>query len=460
MTEFDSCRIGDVGVRFDGGGALEFHSTLPSSSGTLVSERKALCQLFRTRTSYSLSSCFICEPSGSLSLNEDGCTVLRVLLPHSSPSWLPLDCVDAHHHSQILSTVADQLCEWHSVGVIHRTISPSCILVDLSPPSSTKQSGPVVVLLHWACSSFFDASSNAVITHSKLPHRVPSFTAPERLRLDAGAQPSPSEDFYGLGMIVRSLLNSVGASILKQPSSVPNGGASSADLSAPSLNEPLNSDWLWSLHVLNKPASTVLDHILQPDPLLRAFRPSNLQKLIEVHGSQVFTASCSSFVERHQSDTDMLALLSISASTLKSSTDSEVASLAWIQDIICELVVGKCVASLLCREILNVFVTGVSVKKDVIMFLHKLVQNRVLFKPVTWFTYLDIDALKQNDISVEKSTSLMQQYTTLDPCIQAFLLHLAVCPYLMPFDELVGIVKVGQCHPRFDAYHFTVFVGV
>jgi hypothetical protein len=37
---------------------------------------------------------------------------------------------------------------------------------------------------------------------------------------------------------------------------------------------------------------------------------------------------------------------------------------------------------------------------------------------------------------------------------------LAVCPYLMPFDELVGIVKVGQCHPRFDTYHFTVFVGL
>jgi serine/threonine protein kinase len=460
MSEFDSCRIGGVGVRFDGDGALEFHSSSPTSSGILVSERKALRQLSRIRKSYSLTNCFICEPSGGLSLNEDDRTVLRLLLPHSSPSWLPLSCLDARHHSQILSAVADQLCEWHSVGVIHRTISPNCILVDPSPPSSTKIVGPAVVLLHWACSSFFDATSNAMITHSKLLHRIPSFAAPGRLRLESGASPSPSEDFYGLGLMVRSSLHSGADGILKQPSSVPDGGNAAADLSAhSSLNQPSNSDSFWSLHVLRKPASTVLDHILQPDPLLSAFQPSKLQSLISAHGSQVFTASCASLAESHQSNTDMLASLSISVSAFKSSAESEVASLAWIQSIICELVSGKCVSALLCREVLNVFVTGVSVKKDVICFLHMLVQDHVLFKPVTWFTYLDIHALKQYDISVEKSTTLMQQYPTLDPCIQALLLHLAVCPYFMPFDELVSIVKVRDCILWLDTFRIYVPVA-
>lgn len=431
MRELDGCRIGDVVVRFDGNSELEFRSTSTSCIALLHSERKALTQLSRVRKMFSLSNSFICEPSGSLLLDDDGCTTLRLLLPHASPSWVPLNCVESSIRCRVLSIVADQLCDWHSVGVTHRTVSPNCILVDTTPPASANTPGPAVVLLHWACSSIFDSTSDAFTVHANLPHLVPSYAAPERLRWGDSSPPSPSEDFYGLGVIVKNY----SADDVQGDSSTPTR-ASSPIVSSPSTcNNTLTSDELWQLLISNQPASTVLEFFLQPDRHLRAFNPSCLQKLIETHGSEVFATNCMPLVA-NQTTENLLGILS------ETSGDSNVASVSWIQTVVGEIMHGKCVSASLCREILKMVVIGVTSKKEIVAFLHKLLQDRVLSNPCPWFTCLKIEALSNYDFFVEKIEALVQQYSLMHPSIQTMLLHMAVCPYFIPYDELVGIVQV------------------
>lgn len=445
MIELDGCRIGDVVVRFDGNSELEFRSTSASCIALLHSERKALTQLSRVRKMFSLSNCFICEPSGSLLLDDDGCTTLRLLLPHASPTWVSLNCVESSVRCRVLSIVADQLCDWHSVGVTHRTMSPNCILVDASPPASANTPGPAVVLLHWACSSIFDSTSDAFTVHANLPHMVPSYAAPERLRWGDGSPPSPSEDFYGLGVIVKTHA----AEGVQGGATSTGPGASSANFSFPlACNNTLTSDELWHLLISNQPASTVLEFFLQPDRYQRAFNPSCLQKLIETHGSEVFATSCLPLVA-NQTTEGLLGILS------ETSSDSNVASVSWIQTVVGEIMHGKCVSASLYREILKMVVIGVTSKKEIIAFLHQLLQDRVLSNPYPWFTCFKIEALINYDFFVEKSEALVQQYSLMHPSIQTMLLHMAVCPYFIPYDELVGIVQVRD--GNFDSFDICVF---
>jgi hypothetical protein len=423
-TDLHCCGIGDVGVRLIDGAVLEFRSASPCSVGLICQERKALAQLCRIRQVYSLSNCFVCEPSGGLSLDDDGCTVLRMLLPHASPSWVPLHSVDASIRSKVLSVVAGQLCDWHSVGVVHRTVAPNCIIVDPSPPSSASIAGPAVVLLHWACSSIFNGQSKAFTTLSNSPHRVPSYAAPERLRWKDASPISPCEDFYGLGLIVKRYVSS--------------------DKDTPAKDSfsgfPLNPEQLWKLLITSNPVSTVLDYVLQPDCLLRAFRPSALQNLILAHGSEVFASPCQSLLEQTEPETGSNDAVSGPLSPI--SADSTIASLYWIENCVRELVDGECIKELLVREISKLIVIGVTVQKDVLRFLRTLLHNRVLMRITPWFVYVDIDAVKQCDAFVEKSSVLMRQYDSVNPCTQVILLRMAACPYFMPIRELLGTVQV------------------
>ena len=440
MIDLEGCRIGDVAVRFDGDGVLEFRSSSSCSTGLLFSERKALALLSRVRKALSLSNCLICEPSGGLCIDDDGFATLRLLLPHASPTWLPLDSIDPRIRCQILSRVADQLCDWHSVGVVHRTVSPNFILVDPSPPASANIEGPAVVLLHWACSSIFDITTNSFTIHSILPHRVPSYAAPERLRWGDKSPPSPCEDFYGLGVIAKSCAISERADCTQELNSAPPMETCSANFFLPSeFNKPLTSDRLWHLFLSSTPDSTVLDVFLQPDSFLRAFRPFDLQRLIDLHGSEVFSASSLPLVA-NRTPKDLNATLSASIS--ETAADFNVASIDWIQNLVIEIMNGKCISASFFQEILKLVVIGVTSKKDIVLFLQKLLQDRVLFKPASWFAYFDIEALKQYDVFAEKSTALMQQYATMESSIQAVLMHMAACPYFIPYHELDRLFQV------------------
>jgi hypothetical protein len=428
MTDLDSCSVGDVSVSFDGGGVLEFRSASPSGIGSMCVERKALLHLRRVRRMFSLSNCLICEPTGGLSFDDDGRTVLRMLLPHESQSWLPLHHVEASIRSKVLSIVADQLCDWHSAGIIHRTMSPNCILVDPSPPSSANFAGPAVVILHWACCTIFDAASKAFVNLSNSPHRVPFYAAPERLRWADASPISPCEDFYGLGMIVKEYLSPDKAG--------PVNGFSTK------IKNPLKADELWHLHVSNNPVSTVLDHILQPDCLLRAFRPIALQTLIELHGSEVFASPCKSLFEQNELNYISGLNAALSSSPSQIAADSDVASLSWIESCVHDLVDGKCVKALVIGEVLKLIVLGVTVRRDIIQFLRKLIRDRVLIRLTPWFVFVDLDALKQCEAFVEKSTVLMRVYDSMNPTMQSVMLHLAACPYFVPFHKLLAIAQV------------------
>jgi hypothetical protein len=272
-----------------------------------------------------------------------------------------------------------------------------------------------------------------------VPHRVPSYAAPERLRWTGGSLSSPCEDFYGLGIIVRnhSSAGGGGGDCLQEPNCAAQISASAKLSCSHESSTPWTPDRLWSILVSSKPSTTVLDVFLQPDCFQRAFKSSDLQKLIELHGSDVFISSCLPLVEI-QTNADPLLPRVIS----ETSGDSDVASFPWIQAVACEIMDGKCISASLCQEILKLVVVGETSKKDIIIFLQNLLQDRVLFKPVPWFTYFDIEALKQYDVFIEKSAALIQQYDTMDPSIQAILLHMAACPYFIPFHELVSLVQV------------------
>jgi len=85
---------------------------------------------------------------------------------------------------------------------------------------------------------------------------------------------------------------------------------------------------------------------------------------------------------------------------------------------------------------------GATTEKDIISFLKKLSHDRVIFRPAPWFTYLDVNALKSYEVFVEKSDALMQKWDTMHSGIQIMLLHLAVCPYFIPYYDLVDIAQV------------------
>lgn len=431
MTDLEGCRIGDVGVRFNGGGALEFRSASPGNTALLLSERKALVELSRIHKELSLSSCLICEPSGGVCVGDDGCTTLQLLLPYASSSWVPLCDVEPSILSKVLVAVANQLCEWHSAGVVHRTISPSSILVDPNPSSSLKITGPAIVLLHWACCSTFNATSNTFSFYSNLPHRVPSYAAPERLLSVDSSPPSPFEDFYGLGLVVKRSLHT------HEPECLPAPNSDASDR-VPSVNfSSLSGDSLWRTVIFSKPASTVLDYFLQPDFILRSFSRARLQRLIELHGDALFSSSCSSLNEQSESDSDFFAAF---AGPLPGK--SAVASLSWIQSVATEIIDGKCLGAAFSREIQKLALVGATTEKDIISFLKKLSHDRVIFRPAPWFTYLDINALKSYDVFVEKSDALIQKWDTMHSAIQIMLLHLAVCPYFIPYYDLVDIAQV------------------
>jgi hypothetical protein len=434
MSDLEGCRIDDVGVRFNGGGALEFWSASPGNTALLLSERKALVELSCIRKTLSLSSCLICEPSDAVCVGDDGCTTLKLLLPYASPSWVPLCDVEPSILPKVMVAVANQLCEWHSAGVVHRTMSPSCILVDPSPigPSSLKITGPAIVFLHWACCSTFNKTSNTFSFYSNVPHRVSSYAAPERLLSEDCSPPSPCEDFYGFGVIVKRLLYA------HEPEVFPESNRGSTGVGVPSVNvSSLSGDGLWRTVISSKPVSTVLDHILQPDCILRAFSRARLQRLIELHGDAVFSSSCSSLNEQSQSDSDFVAAF---AGVLPGK--SAVASLSWLQTVVTEIVDGKCVGAAFSREIQKLIQVGTTTEKDVISFLKTLSSDRVIYRPAPWFTYLDINTLKVYDLFVEKSDALMQKWDILHSDIQIILLHLAVCPYFLPYYDLVDIAQV------------------
>jgi hypothetical protein len=210
----------------------------------------------------------------------------------------------------------------------------------------------------------------------------------------------------------------------------------SVENKAASISARNTCDMFWHLLVSDKPATTVLDYILQPDPLRRAFKPMALQKLIQLHGPEVFSSSCSSLDGSTSHSHDLLSLCRSSAAS------AQVATTSWIQGLASELVDGLGMSEVLSRELLSRAVAGTTLQKDISQFLQKLVEDLVLCRVVPWFTYLNIEKLTEYGAFVEKSTLLFQQHPALEPCVQAFLLHMAVCPYFIPFDELAGAVQV------------------
>jgi hypothetical protein len=174
--------------------------------------------------------------------------------------------------------------------------------------------------------------------------------------------------------------------------------------------------------------------------LLRAFRPSALQNLIELHGAEVFASPCKSLFEQNGCASFLNSALSSALSP--TSADSDSASLSWIESCVRELVDGKCIKATIVREILKLIVVGVTLKKDVILFLKKLINDRILIRLTPWFVFVDIDALKQFDAFVEKTSVLMWQYDSMNPSLQSVLLHLAACPYFIPIHKLLSIVQV------------------
>jgi hypothetical protein len=100
--------------------------------------------------------------------------------PHSSPKWSLLSAVeDRRHIRAFASVIATLLQHWHALGVVHRSLSPSSVIVDLARSDDPDENS--VVLLSWGGFAAYNWSQASYVCCSPFPHPSPHHAPPERL---------------------------------------------------------------------------------------------------------------------------------------------------------------------------------------------------------------------------------------------------------------------------------------
>ena len=142
-----------------------------------------------------------CNPSIKFDAQQQ--PFLTATLPHSSPTWSLLSSVREYRQVCAFgSVVATLLHHWHALGVVHRSLSPSSVLVDLQQAAAPDESS--VVLLSWGGSAVYNWSKACYICRNPLPHPSISHAAPERLSfsLEMFTPLAPAEDWFSFGRIL------------------------------------------------------------------------------------------------------------------------------------------------------------------------------------------------------------------------------------------------------------------
>ena len=100
--------------------------------------------------------------------------------PHSSPKWSLLSAVQDQSHVRAFgSVIATLLQHWHALGVVHRSLSPSSVLVDLARLDNPDENS--VVLLSWGGFAAYNWSLSSYICCTPFPHPSAHHAPPERL---------------------------------------------------------------------------------------------------------------------------------------------------------------------------------------------------------------------------------------------------------------------------------------
>ncbi len=141
------------------------------------------------------------DPSINYDSQQRPC--LALTLPHSSPQWSLLSSVRERRHVRAFSSiVATLLHHWHALGVVHRSLAPSSVLVDLAQVMNPDEKS--VVLLSWGGCAVYNWSKSSYISASPRPHPSAAHASPERLSfsLEMFSPVTPAEDWFSLGRIL------------------------------------------------------------------------------------------------------------------------------------------------------------------------------------------------------------------------------------------------------------------
>lgn len=137
----------------------------------------------------------------SYDLQQQPCLTLK--LPHSSSKWTLISSVREPLQVRAFgSVVARILHHWHALGVVHRSVAPSSVLVDLAQAHAPDENS--VALLSWGGCAFYNWSKASYICADPYPHPSASHAPPERLSfsLEMFAPLTPAEDWFSLGRII------------------------------------------------------------------------------------------------------------------------------------------------------------------------------------------------------------------------------------------------------------------
>jgi serine/threonine protein kinase len=128
---------------------------------------------------------------------------LTLKLPHSSPHWTLLSSLSERRYVRAFgSVVARVLQHWHALGVVHRSLAPSAVLVDLAQAMAPGANS--IVLLSWGGCAVYNWRKSSYICSNPLPHPSAVHAAPERLSfsLEMFTPLTPAEDWFSLGRIL------------------------------------------------------------------------------------------------------------------------------------------------------------------------------------------------------------------------------------------------------------------
>jgi serine/threonine protein kinase len=132
---------------------------------------------------------------------------LTSTLPHASPKWALLSSVHERQHVLAFGSVISKvLHHWHALGVVHRSLSPSSILVDVAQASLPDENS--VVLLSWGACAVYHWTKESYICDNPISHPSSLHAPPERLSfsLEMFAPLTPAEDWFSLGRILASVV--------------------------------------------------------------------------------------------------------------------------------------------------------------------------------------------------------------------------------------------------------------
>lgn len=100
--------------------------------------------------------------------------------PHSSSKWSLLSAVqDRSHVRAFASVIATLLQHWHALGVVHRSLSPSSVIVDLARSHDPDENS--VVLLSWGGFAAYNWSQASYVCCNPFSHPSAHYAPPERL---------------------------------------------------------------------------------------------------------------------------------------------------------------------------------------------------------------------------------------------------------------------------------------